>query len=121
MSELIQEEKFISYENFIPNWTELVKEMDEKGIERHQSIRVNYAREKGYNYTDGKQCLVGEGHKGSRDYANPYEKEYCEDCKVMSISLASSATTGGEHFDNFKRTFYDHMIDVHPDLMLKRD
>jgi len=121
MSELIQEEKFISYENFIPNWTELVKEMDKLGLARDTNTRVNYAREKGYEYIDGKQCLVGEGHKGKRDYANPYEKKYCDDCKVMSFRLASNATTGGIAFDTFKRTFYDHMIDVHQDLMIKRD
>jgi len=120
MSELVQEEKFISYDNFIPNWTELIKEMDELGLEQHQSIRVNYARDKGYNYTDGRQCLVGEGHKGSGEYANSNEKKYCGNCKSLSLGFASVATTGGNHFDSFKRTFYDHMIDVHPDLMVKR-
>jgi len=121
MSELIQEEKYISYENFIPNWTELVKEMDEKGISPEPEIRIAYAKEKGYNYMDGKQCLVGEGHKGNREYANPYEEKHCNDCKIMSFKLASNATTGGIAFDSFKRTFYDHMIDTHPDLMVKRD
>lgn len=121
MSELIQEEKFISYDNFIPNWTELVKEMDELGIARDTNTRVNYAKEKGYNYIDGRQCLVGEGHKGSREYANPYEDKHCDDCKTLSFKLASKAMSGGTAFDTFKRTFYDHMIDDHPDLMIKRD
>ncbi len=119
--EQIEEEKYISYENFIPNWTELVKEMDELGLAQNPSIRVPYAREKGYNYIDGRQCLVGEGHKGNRDYANPYGNSYCEDCWNLSIKLASGATKGGKFFDEFKRTFYDHMIDTHPDLMVKRD
>jgi len=127
MSELIQEEKFISYENFIPNWTELVKEMDEKGIEGTQ--RMIYADNNGYKYSSCKQCLVGEGHKGNVNYVGGVSiitgkdsKKGCKTCTHMSTMPASSALTYGGHiFDSFKRTFYDHMIDTHPDLMVKRD
>ncbi len=128
MSELIQEEKYISYENFIPNWTELIEEMSEKGIEKSLLHRMSYASERGYNFNNCRQCLVGEGYKGNDNYVGfqfngkELNEKKCDTCTTMCAMPASNALTYGEKaFDLFKRNFYDHMIDAHPDLMVKRD
>lgn len=141
MSELIHKVNYISFEEFIPDWTEMVKEMDEKEIGKeyknkvnfNKSIRnqkdfrflgeerVHYAKDKGLNYMHGNQCLVGEGHKGNGDYSGFDPNKKCDTCKQTSYRDAYEAMAiGGEYFNDFKHAFYNHTMLEHPDLLVKQ-
>jgi len=141
MSELIHKVNYISFEEFIPNWTEIVKEMDEKEIGKEYKDKVNfnkslrdqkdfrflgeervhYARDKGLNYMVGNQCLVGEGHKGNGDYSGVDPNKKCDTCKETSYRDAYEAMSiGGEYFNDFKHALYNHTMLEHPDLLVKQ-
>ena len=51
--------EYITLDQFIPNWTEMIEEMDEKNI----TDRISYARDHDLSYSNPNQCLVGESWK----------------------------------------------------------
>lgn len=141
MSEVIQKPKFISVEEFLPQWTSMVKEMDEKEIGKEYKNKVNfnkslhnqkdfrllgeervrYARGEGLNYMHGNQCLVGEGHKGNGDYAGIDPDKKCDTCKETSYRDAYEAISiGGEYFNDFKHALYNHTMLEHSSLLVKQ-
>jgi len=115
--ELEQESEFISIENFITNWTEMVESLDTadvKGLDR-----VIVAKVKGLDYMEHKFCLVGEGYGNNANYAG-IGTGHCIKCRDMALGPASAAlTNGGETFKEFKKQLYDHMIESHPEKMRK--
>ena len=116
--ELIQEEKieYITLEQFIPNWTEIIKEMDEKGIPNIGTIRGVYCASHGLSYNSHKFCLVGEAHKNNDDYL----LNLCQHCSDAALLPASNAVTQGkETFQNFKLELFTHMLETHQELMMK--
>jgi len=120
MSELIQEEKqeFISYENFIPQWTSIIEEMDFKGIKTEAHTRELYFMERGFDYMDGKSCLVGEAHKGYGGYSESFNDDFCKDCQTLSYkSSFVGYTNGGVIFESFKHDLYYHMLEQHQEEM----
>jgi len=135
-----EQKKFIEFENFIVNWTQLVKEMDEqkiggmrlikearkaynpskieicpRSINNLHHVRKLYCRKQGYNFMDTSCCLVGEGHRGNNNYCN------CLKCKDLAgyDHAGIALTLGGNYFLEFKREFYNHMIEKHSSLMVK--
>jgi len=141
MSEVVQKPKFISFKEFLPQWTEVVKEMDEKEIGKEYkdkinfkkeirdqpafgalgNIRIAYSKERGLNFMNGGCCLVGEGHKGDSSYASSHSSKLCFTCREMSYGDAFVAMNiGGEHFNDFKHALYNHTMLEHPSLLVKQ-
>ena len=115
--ELIQKIEYITLEQFIPNWTEIIKEMDEKNI---KDERIEYCDVNGLEYWNHKSCLVGEAHHNNREYANNYGTIGCLTCNSFSLCPASSALKKGkETFQNFKLELFTHMLEVHTELMIR--
>jgi len=118
--------EYITLEQFIPNWTEMIEEMDEKGIQNDESRgiigqkRFDYAKFHGLNYEDTKSCLVGEGHHYNNGYADGFTDKRCMKCYNFCIHSASSALdNGGKIFQAFKLDLFTHMLEAHPQLMIK--
>ena len=116
---LIQKIQYITLEQFIPNWTEVIEEMDKKNI--LGIIRHDYALEKGLNYSNTKFCLVGESHHNNRDYSQGcMGEDGCPTCFTFAIHPANDAIEHGkETFQNFKLELFTHMLEAHTELMIK--
>ncbi len=114
-TEQIQESEFISLNDFITNWTEVVEEMDRDHVLHYRSTE---ARKKGLNFSDGKYCLVGEAHHNDDSYRGV---ELCSICEEWCVLQAFEAISrGGEVFKKFKETLYNHMIQEHPEKMRRQ-
>ena len=114
--------EYITLEQFIPNWTEMIKEMDEKGIKNGSTdyVRFEYARTNGLDYENTNCCLVGEAHHSNNDYADAEKEKRCIKCYDYCIHSASSALDQGkETFQAFKLDLFTHMLETHPQLMIK--
>jgi len=104
--------EYITLEQFIPNWTEMIEEMDEKKIIAGWINRFNYAKQRGLDFQQPKCCLVGEGHK-NHNYK-------CDECKQFMTHPASQALCYGSGvFQAFKLDLFTHMLEAHPQLMIK--
>ena len=111
----VQESEFISLNDFITNWTEVIEEMDRDHITHARSIE---ARKKGLNFTNGKYCLVGEAHHNDDSYRNVGA---CSICNEWCVERAFEALLrGGKVFKEFKETLYNHMIQEHPEKMRRQ-
>lgn len=118
MSEFVELIKleYITLEQFIPNWTEIIKEMDEYKIPSLGCRRIKYAENKGLSFNSYKYCLVGEGYKND----DIYLRTYCSYCSEAALNSASSALAEGkETFQNFKLDLFTHMLETHSELMIK--
>jgi len=121
MSELIQESKYITVQEFMPIWTELKEKVGDgrmpSGIEE----------EKGMDFFDCKKCLVGEAYGGNDDFARKSKGNYCATCfncamgsgeQRMRLNAMSRHDTVRE-FYKFKQYLYDHFMETHPEKLLR--
>jgi len=74
MSELIQESKYITVQEFMPKWTALKEKIGDK------AMFITDERKAGLDYFDCSQCLIGEAHGGNGNYSDKLSKDYCSDC-----------------------------------------
>jgi len=118
--------EYITLEQFIPNWTEMIEEMDEKNLpsgidgvildESHP--RVEYAQSQGLDYGTPKSCLVGEANHHSDDY------KYNSSCNICSNlctyhHAGQALRLGHKTFQSFKLDLFTHMLEAHTQLMIK--
>ena len=115
--ELIKKIEYITLEQFIPNWTEMVEEMDENNI--RELDRMDYAEKKGLRYTEHRFCLVGEAYHNNKEYAfGELDKGCCFTCRDFSIYPASKAMDEGkETSQNFKLKLFTHMLEPLPNIL----
>jgi len=104
--------EYITLEQFIPNWTEMIEEMDERKTDVNWFTRFHYARVRGLDFQQPKCCLVGEGHKNHH-----YECYECEE--FMTMPAGEAITQGKQTFQAFKLDLFTHMLEAHPQLMIK--
>ena len=91
--------------------------MDEKEIIPYGFRRLKYAKNKDLDYNTHKFCLVGEGHKNNDDFTHI---NHCQNCCDFALGPASEAMNEGkETFQNFKLDLFTHMLEAHPELMIK--
>jgi len=116
--------EYITLDQFIPNWTEIIEEMDEMRIIDNecyssQNKRSQYAGVRGLEFGNCKFCLVGEAHHNSNDYASDGDHD-CKKCCRFCGSLAWDAlVTGEKTFQNFKLDLFTHMLEAHSELMIR--
>ena len=104
--------EYIRFEHFIPNWTEMIKEMDEKKIKYGRS---KYALSNGLSFGDSKTCLVGESYFGDTGYIKS-----CFICNHLHYTPALFALNeGGKTFQDFKLNLYTHFLESHTELMIR--
>jgi len=121
MSELIQESKYITVDEFIPKWTDLI---ESGGKIPDNSSFVN----SDISLITTNTCLVGEAY-GLKPWKNNYtDKEgnnFCERCKGISMGGINGvtfydATKNLKNLYVFKQGLYDHFRDAHPENLLRR-
>jgi len=117
--------KYIKLDQFIPNWTEMVKEMDGLGLDNKQNllvmnsetIRVKYAQQKGMDFMKTKFCLVGEGHK-----YNDWYSDRCSMCDDFcgGNQAGTALIEGGKTMKGFKLKLYTHFLESHPEFVMRK-
>lgn len=117
MSELIQESKYITVQEFMPQWTDLKEKFGDNPIERSASAG------KGLDISKGDRCMIGEAHgfEGAPHYGG------CKKCHFTSYgismlkeSTAINASYGTlKDFYKFKETLYNHFMEKHPEKLLR--
>ncbi len=123
MSELIQESKYITVDEFIPKWTDVV--------EGGKKISNDYSVDNPHiSLTTTNTCLVGEAY-GLKPWKNNYtDKEgenYCDRCKHISMGSGINgmsfvdATKNLKNLYIFKQGLYDHFMEAHPKNLLRRN
>ncbi len=124
MSELIQESKYITVQEFMPVWTE-IKEKAGDGL-----MKANIEIEKGMDFFDCKKCLVGEAYGGGTDdYARNDKASFCATCSNCAMGTgdrrmkpnAMSRHDTVREFYQFKQYLYDHFMEAHPENLLRRN
>lgn len=119
MSELIQESKYITVDEFIPKWTDIV--------ERGEKIPDSRASGSELSITTTNTCLVGEAY-GLKPWTNNYTDKrgnnYCSKCKGISMGGINGVTfvDATENLKNlyiFKQGLYDHFMEAHPKNLLR--
>ena len=128
MSELIKIQKieYITLEQFIPNWTEMIEEMDVMCVVDKRDLffhkletknyhRIKYAKGHGFDYMNPQVCLVGEAH-----HNNNY---WCRECGHLCgfADAGNALCSGKEVFKEFKVKLFTHMLEAHSELMIKHD
>jgi len=125
MSELIQESKYITVDEFMPKWTDIV----EGGkVIPNTSYIMDDSNE--ISLTKTNSCLVGEAH-GLKPWKNNYTDNlgdnFCGKCK--RISLGEDVVNGVNFYDavrslkylyTFKQGVYDHFMEAHPEKLLRK-
>lgn len=121
MSELIQESKYITVDEFIPKWTALIesggKIPDNKSLDNSD-----------ISLTTTNTCLVGEAY-GLKPWTNNYTDKrgdnFCERCKGISMGGINGvtfvdATENLKNLYKFKQGLYDHFMEAHPENLLRK-
>ncbi len=119
MSELIQESKYITVQEFMPKWTALKEKIGDNHI-----LSCDEA-EAGVRYIDATMCLIGEAHQFDKDrhyggckICNDFS--YAEDM-YSSLSRATVAKNGTvREFYQFKEDVYNHFMQAHPEKLLRK-
>jgi len=100
----------------------MIEEMDEGDIMTNthgcieNPMRNYYAEQQGLEYMSTKTCLVGEAHHYHANYYNNCLK--CENmCGANYAGIAMC--NGGKTFQAFKLDLFTHMLEAHPQLMIK--
>ena len=102
--------EYITLEQFIPNWTKHSRDLIFKGKKKNHKL----------NLVDGSRCMVGEAHSFCSDYWVTNNESYCSDCEDFSYSATQLLDCKNyEKFDNFKLDLFTHMLEAHPQLMIK--
>ena len=127
MSELIQESKYITVQEFMPKWTALKEKIGDGRMSMFQEMEV------GLDYIDCSQCLVGEAHGGNGDYSDKLNKDYCSECfwtamggkelkvgKDSDVPSTYARSKTVREFYQFKQYVYDHMMQAHPEKLLRK-
>jgi len=97
--------EYITLEQFIPNWTKVSLQLIFEGKKHHNELDLC-----SMNY-----CLVGEAHNFSRDYSHK-----CDECYNLAFDACDLVWCKNyERFENFKLDLFTHMLEAHPELMIK--
>lgn len=106
---LIQVEKYISLQDFLPKWTELKESVGDKPIGRGKNA---------LDIGNGKLCMVGEAYEFTKDYWMLDNSKYCKVCTDFSLGNSIYCIQGSvRDFYLQKEKLYNHMIEAHPELM----
>jgi len=111
--------EYITLDQFIPNWTEIIEEMDEKNMDRQERRSLHHS--KGFDFMDCNHCLVGEAHHNKDDYSElVMQDQFCPPCGYFCNKPARQAIDQGHKtFQNFKLDLFTHMLEAHTELMIK--
>jgi len=94
----------------------MIEEMDEKKIkDNHDNKRWDYAKTNGLAFGFCNSCLVGEANHNSGKYTHTC----AECCRFCQIPAFEGLSKGGETFQAFKLDLFTHMLEAHPQLMIK--
>ena len=126
MSQLIQEDKYITVDEFMPKWTQAQEIKEEKDV----NAQIDFEKENGICITDGTCCMIGEIHGGDEDYDN------CDDCYKFSFGRYPHEKFVGfggnmsdaiyahnallREFYQFKEKVYNHFMEAHPEKLLRK-
>lgn len=113
MSELIQVEKYITLQDFLPEWTKFKEKIGDKPIRRNMDDVLDIG--------DGRFCMVGEAYEFTNNYWLRNNSKYCKTCTDFSLgSCCMSVNHSVRDFYIGKEKLYNHMIEAHPELMVKQ-
>jgi len=126
MSELIEESKYITVDEFMPKWTDVVesgKQIPNKGFSMGE-VDTNEI-----SLTKTHSCLVGEAH-GLEPWKNNYTDNsgngFCRYCKEVALGergingiAFTDAVNGLKELYTFKQGLYDHFMISHPEKLLR--
>jgi len=115
MSELIQESKYITVQEFLPQWSDLV--------ERFINPTYSQQLEKGLDIWNPKYCLVSEAW----DFNRKFGTEKCIKCSNYATGLEKingiwyhQAIENLRDFYTFKQGLYEHFMESHQEILLKK-
>jgi len=121
MSELIQESKYITVQEFMPKWTIAKEEVGDTPL--------HFPRDSDIEYISSKSCLVGEAHGFSDSYTWIPQMGGCDTCSSFShtqwghgATKSAQAGVNGtlRDFYTFKETLYNHFMEAHPEKLLRK-
>lgn len=118
MSELIQESKYITVQEFLPKWTDF--------MESHTS-RAKYTivqQHNGLDISRGRSCLVGEAHGFGENAIGGSNCRTCHNLavghkKINDVSYLD-AIESLRNFYTFKQGLYDHFVQTHPEKLERK-
>jgi len=105
-------QKYIKLDEFIPLWSEQVKELEKKS---ENEVR-NIMKKSGLDITIMEYCVVGESHFFNKDYSN---KNFCKKCYDFSYK-ACDVYRNQKSFENFKLELFTHFLESHTELMIRK-
>lgn len=100
----------IKLDEFIPLWSEQVKELENKTFNEQNQIMID----SGLSIRRHKFCLLGEAHFFNDDY-----KRDCAVCYDFSYD-ACDVYRNQKSFENFKLTLFTHFLESHPESVMKK-
>jgi len=119
MSQLIQESKYITVQEFLPKWTDF--------MESHER-RAHYViiqQEHGLDIMSCRSCLLGESYGFGADVARNLSN--CDQCHKLAVGREqvkginfSMAIDNLKNFYIFKQGLYDHFMVNHPERLERK-
>jgi len=105
--------QYIKLDDFIPLWSDLIEEFEEKQLSDQERNSLSNTRELDINKS--KSCLVGEAHHFSNDYVDD-----CRICEVFSWRDAVSTYLGSKSISDFKLKLFTHFLETHPEEVMRK-
>jgi len=119
MSQLIQESKYITVQEFLPKWTDFMESHERRA---HYTI---VQQEHGLDIMSCRRCLLGESYGFGEDVASNLVN--CGQCHKFAVGYAKinglnylDATFNLKNFYTFKQGLYDHFMTSHPERLERK-
>lgn len=118
MSELIQEKKLLTFEEICKEWSNFFSNLIECNYMIRDNQLTNFKHnfigtdKKLYSIISAESCFVGEAHGRNRNYNDPGNPNYCQDCHYFSMYKFVCVENEIE-FEEVKTDFVNHFNEVH--------